>query len=177
MHHMETVGGTYYFHGSGAAVNWRHPHILVTSVLTGCRDCNPTARNVAGDAEDCSSMKSYCLIIRPSVGPNFCYPLWSQRQQTDGHCLLYSNVVCHINSYTAPPRNNVRGYTAITMSVCPALSRKYLLNGSTFAVGMLVHHHRMECHAKQMGCHLQGQGHSEGLYIYISKDECFYCSF
>ena len=97
MHHMETVGGTYCFHGSGAAVNWRHPHILLTSVLTGCRDCNPTARNVAGDAEDCSSMKSYCLIIRPSVGPNFCYPLWSQRRQTDGHCLLYSSVVCHIN--------------------------------------------------------------------------------
>ena len=54
---METVGGTYYFHGSGVAVNWRHPHILLTSVLTGCRYCNPTARNVAGDAEDCSSMK------------------------------------------------------------------------------------------------------------------------
>ena len=33
-------------------------------------------------------------------------------------------------------------------------------------LGILVHHHEPECHAKKMGFYLQGQGqgHSAGLY-------------
>ena len=31
-------------------------------------------------------------------------------------------------------------------------------------LGIMVHHHEPECHAKKMGFYLQGQGHSVGLY-------------
>ena len=31
-------------------------------------------------------------------------------------------------------------------------------------LGIVVHHHEPECHAKKMGFYLQGQGHSMGLY-------------
>ena len=31
-------------------------------------------------------------------------------------------------------------------------------------LGIVVHHHEAECHAKKMGIYLQGQGHIVGLY-------------
>ena len=31
-------------------------------------------------------------------------------------------------------------------------------------LGIVVHHHELECHAKKMGFYLQGQGHIVGLY-------------
>ena len=31
-------------------------------------------------------------------------------------------------------------------------------------LGIVVHHHEPECHAKKMGFYLQGHGHSVGLY-------------
>ena len=31
-------------------------------------------------------------------------------------------------------------------------------------LGIVVHQHEPECHAKKMGFYLQGQGHSVGLY-------------
>ena len=31
-------------------------------------------------------------------------------------------------------------------------------------LGIVVHHHELECHAKKMGLYLQGQANGEGLY-------------
>ena len=31
-------------------------------------------------------------------------------------------------------------------------------------LGIVVHHHELECHAKKLGFYLQDQGHSVGLY-------------
>ena len=55
-----------------------------------------------------------------------------------------------------------RGYTGIIMSVCLALSRKYLLNCLKFVtkLGIVVHHHGAWSNAEKLGCYLQGQGES-----------------
>ena len=31
--------------------------------------------------------------------------------------------------------------------------------------GMVVYYHELECHAEKFVCYLQGQGHSEGIYV------------
>lgn len=47
-------------------------------------------------------------------------------------------------------------------TLCPAdnfqTARRFVTK-----LGMIVHHHEPECHAKGLGCYLQGQGHNEGL--------------
>ena len=69
------------------------------------------------------------------------------------------------------------------------LSGRYLPATELYAtkLGMMVHHHDRECHAKRLGSCLQGQGHSVGsdpqkltdssvswFFIYISSDVLFY---
>ena len=49
--------------------------------------------------------------------------------------------------------------------VCPIMSTQYLLNHSTFFLGMVVYYHEVMCHAeKKIVYYLQCQDHSEGLY-------------
>ena len=45
----------------------------------------------------------------------------------------------------------------------------YFLNCKPFVtkLGMVMHHHGPECHAKRLVCYLQGQGPSEGSYNQI----------
>ena len=55
--------------------------------------------------------------------------------------------------------SEVRDVTLVThvwLSVC--------LQPFVTKLGIVVHHHEPECHAKKMGFYLQGQGHSVGLY-------------
>ena len=51
--------------------------------------------------------------------------------------------------------------------MCLALSKRHLLNWSTFChteLDMVVHQCGAWCHAKEVGCYLQGEGHN-GDYI------------
>ena len=42
---------------------------------------------------------------------------------------------------------------------------------------LVVHHHVPECHAKQLGCYLQGEGHTEGLFSQdVTVSTIFYVS-
>lgn len=34
---------------------------------------------------------------------------------------------------------------------------------------MVIQHHKLECHAKERGCFLQGHGHRKGLYVKTDK--------
>ena len=36
-------------------------------------------------------------------------------------------------------------------------------------LSMVIHHHKLECHAKERGCCFQGHGHSKGLYVKTDK--------
>ena len=53
-------------------------------------------------------------------------------------------------------------YKFFCLSVCPGLFRRSLLNCSTFC-NQTWYCHVPECLAKQLGCYLQGQSHSEAF--------------
>ena len=50
----------------------------------------------------------------------------------------------------------------ITVSIC--WGSVQTMSSESPKLGQVVPDHRLECHAKSLGCYLQGQGHSEGLY-------------
>ena len=39
--------------------------------------------------------------------------------------------------------------------------------------GMLMHHYKPECHVRKMGCYLQGQGHSNWVWVHTMKSWLF----
>ena len=62
------------------------------------------------------------------------------------HCGVFRGEGCNARDIFVPTR--------LSVSLQPFVTK----------LGIVVHHHEPECHAKKMGFYLQGQGHSVGLY-------------
>lgn len=45
------------------------------------------------------------------------------------------------------------------MNIFKALAVNFISNSFAAKFDMVIHDHKLECHAKQFGCCLQGQGH------------------
>ena len=61
--------------------------------------------------------------------------------------------ISHVASLTWPV-SNCWEETLVSVCMQPFVTK----------LGTVVHHHKLECHAKKNGLYLQGQGHSVGLY-------------